>query len=193
MSTNLWQGRRVRLRAVEPADSTVFAEWNLDSDVARRLYSVPFPQSHEATRRWAEKLAAQAPDHDQFFFVIETLGGTFAGSISTHNCDARNGTLEYGLAVRREHQRQGYASEAILLLLRYYFDTLRYQKATAHIYAFNEPSIRLHVRLGYQLEGRLRGMIYVEGAFHDELVYGMTAAELGARHPPETGAGSTER
>ncbi len=83
-----------------------------------------------------------------------------SGTINTHSCDPRHGTFGYGLAIAREHWRKGYASEAICLVLAYYFRELRYQKVTAHVYAFNEASIRLHEKLGFQLEGRLRRMIF---------------------------------
>lgn len=181
MSTNVWEGTRVRLRAVEPEDWEAFYTWNLDSDMPRHLYAIPFPQSQAAARRWAEQMAVRQSEDDTFFFVIETLAAVMVGSISTHDCRAQDGTLKYGVAVRREHQRQGYAAEAIRLVLGYYFGTLRYQKANAHVYSFNTPSIRLHEHLGFQLEGRLRRMIYAGGAFHDELVFGITAEEFAAR------------
>lgn len=173
--SNYWQGPTVRLRALEPSDADTFYEWNQDSEMARNLYWVPFPQSLEGVRRWAQETAMRRPEDDNFFWVIETLQGTFVGSISTHHCDRRNGTFKYGVAVMQEHWRKGYASEATGLVLRYYFEELRYQKANAEVYEFNEPSIRLHERIGFQLEGRLRRMIYTEGKYWDMLVYGITA------------------
>jgi hypothetical protein len=47
---NIWQGQRVRLRAVEPQDWEVFNQWDLDSDMARDCYWVPFPKSQEAAQ-----------------------------------------------------------------------------------------------------------------------------------------------
>jgi len=46
------------------------------------------------------------------------------------------------------------------------------------VYDFNEPSIQLHEQLGFQREGRLRRHIYTAGRHHDEIVFGMTAAEF---------------
>lgn len=180
---NIWQGTRVRLRGIAPGDAATFHAWNQDTEMSRRLYFIPFPTSEERERRWAEKMATAEPTGDAFHFVIETLGGEMVGSISTHNCEPRHGTFGYGVAVRAEKQRQGYASEAIVLLLRYYFRELRYQKVTAHVYSFNEPSIRLHERLGFQLEGRLRRMIHTDGQYFDELIFGMTAEEFATRYP----------
>lgn len=178
MEQNIWQGSRVRLRAVEPGDWTEFYDWNLDSEQARRSYAIPFPRSQAAQERWTAEEALRRPEGDAFRFVIESLDGQFAGTINTHSCDQRSGTFKYGLAVREAHQRKGYASEAIRLVLRYFFAELRYQKCTAHVYSFNDPSIQLHERLGFQLEGRLRRMVYTDGQYHDEIIFGITAEEF---------------
>ncbi len=63
-------------------------------------------------------------------------------------------------------------------MLRYFFHELRYQKVTAQVYSFNAPSIALHERLGFQVEGRLRRMIFTHGRHFDELLYGMTVRNL---------------
>jgi RimJ/RimL family protein N-acetyltransferase len=88
----------------------------------------------------------------------------------------------YGLSIRPAHRRQGYAFEAIPLVLRYYFHERRYQKVNAEVYAFNDASVHLHEKLGFVLEGRLRRMIYTNGQFHDALFYGMTREEFDARN-----------
>ncbi len=178
MSTNYWQGSLVRLRAVEPADGEAHFLWNHDTDTNRGLDRVRFPQSCEAARRWAERAATREPSGDAFHFEIENLSGELVGAIATHNCDPRNGTFAYGLSVWREYRRRGYASQAVALVLRYYFQELRYQKVTVHVYAFNEPSIHLHERLGFEREGRLRRMEYTDGQFHDVLIFGLTAEEF---------------
>ncbi len=175
---SIWEGVRVRLRAVEPADWERFFIWDQDSETARRAYFIPFPRSIEATRRWAEQSANEAPVNDSYRFAIETMERELVGTLNTHECERRQGTFSYGIAIGAEYWRHGYASEAITLVLRYYFRELGYQKVTVHVYDFNEPSIRLHERLGFQREGRLRRMIYTDGTYHDDLLYGMTAEEF---------------
>lgn len=182
MSTSIWHGQRVRLRAVEPSDWQSFFDWSQDTETARRSYYIPFPISRERARQLAEQRATQEPQGDVFRWVIENRDGELVGTINSHSCEPRNGTFGYGLGVRPEHQRRGYASEAIVLVLRYFFAELRYQKATVHVYSFNELSIRLHERLGFQQEGRLRRMIYTNGQYFDDLIYGITAEEFAVRH-----------
>jgi len=178
---SIWQGERVRLRAIEPSDWEAYFAWNQDDEQARGVSNIPFPQSAEAVRQWAQQEAVRKPEGDAFRFVIENETGEVVGDLTTHNCDARVGSLSYGITIRREHRRCGYAFEAITLVLRYYFRELRYQKATVTVYSFNEASARLHESLGFQLEGRIRRTVFTGGQHFDELVYGVTSEEFAAR------------
>ena len=178
---NTWQGKLVRLRALEPDDWQVHYQWNQDADMPRNLDFIWFPQSRAAVKKWVEEATTKKPENDQVDLVIETLDGEYAGFIGANQTQPRNGTFKYGIAIVPSQQRKGYASEAVQLLLRHYFDELRYQKVNADVFSFNDASIRLHERLGFQLEGRLRRMIYGHGAYHDVLIYGMTAEEFRAQ------------
>lgn len=174
---NYFEGDLVRLRALEPADAPFFFEWNRHSDMPRHLDWIWFPQSMARLRQWAEETSRKENESDEFFFVIETVEGTRVGTINSHDCDNRVGSFEYGVAIHPDHQRRGYARAAIKILLRYFFEELRYQKCTAKIVDFNEASIRLHESLGFQWEGRIRRLWFTNGRYHDELVYGLTIEE----------------
>src|SRR5665213_1175697 len=173
-----WKTPTIHLRAIEPADWEVYFSFNQDDDMARRLYEIPFPQSQEAVKRWAEKEATQKPEGDNFRYVIEDQVGTAVGDITTHHCNRRIGTFSYGIAVHRDHRGKHIATDALILVLRYYFQELRYQKATVEIYSFNEGSMRLHEKLGFQREGQIRRMGYTDGKFFDHLIYGLTDEEF---------------
>lgn len=178
MVAYFWQGRLVRLRAVEPSDADAHFTWDQDADMERRLDRVHVPRSRAITRQWAERASVQDPDDDNVHFEIETLAGEFVGSVSVHNRDQRSGTFELGIAILDAQRRRGYASDAISLVLRYYFEELRYQKLTVRVYAFNEPSLRLFERLGFQHEGQLRRMVYTQGRFFDVVLLGLTKEEF---------------
>lgn len=53
--TNFWQGKKVRLRAIEPSDAKHFVCWNLNSERARNLDFVWPPQSAVAVQAWVEE------------------------------------------------------------------------------------------------------------------------------------------
>jgi RimJ/RimL family protein N-acetyltransferase len=182
-SRSLWQGKLLRLRAIEPTDWETYFAWNFDDQQTRPLYFIPFPQSREAVRRWSEQESTRPIGDDNVRFSIARLeDDAVVGDVSVHAADPRVGTFSYGVNIMREEQRKGYAREAILLLLRYYFQERRYQKVTVIVYSFNEASIRLHERLGFQPEGRIRRMVYTDGGYHDQLMYGLTVEEFREKH-----------
>ena len=181
-----WQGPRIRLRGVEPEDAAFFFAWNRDAEMMRGLDEIWPPSTLAGTQEWIRKLSVEKPAKDEIFCVIEELTGMPVGSINAHTTNPRHGTFRYGIAVHRDYRGRGYAGEAIVIFLRYFFGELRYQKVNATVYAFNAPSIRLHEKLGFVCEGRLRRVLYTEGRYYDELQYGMTAEEFVQRHGTPT-------
>lgn len=178
MISYFFQGQCTRLRAVEPGDAETHFRWNQDSEMTRNLDYIWLPGSREAAKRWAEQTALREPVGDDFQFVIENLDGEHVGLLGTHDCNTRNGTFSLGIAVRSEHQRHGYAADAIRTIMRYYFQELRYQKLTVHVNEFNEASLCLFEHLSFQHEGRQRRMIYTGGRFFDRIILGSTAEEF---------------
>jgi RimJ/RimL family protein N-acetyltransferase len=182
MAANIFEGRLVRLRALEPEDWDSHYAWDQNSDVTRALDYIWFPRSRAVVRRWTEARAEAFPEDDNFHFHIETLAGEPVGSIGVHRAEPRTGTFSYGVMVAPEHWRKGYASEAVLLVLRYYFQERRYQKVTVTVDEYNEASQRLHRRLGFQQEGQLRRMAFTGGRFYDHLMFGLTREEFEQLH-----------
>jgi RimJ/RimL family protein N-acetyltransferase len=174
---NFWQGELVRLRGVEPSDAAVFFAWNADGEMARALDFVWPPVSQAQVAREVEEQSQRKLEHDSFTWVVEDASGMAVGSIRTHTCNPRNGTFSYGVSIAREHQRKGYATDAIGLVLRYYFQELRYQKVNAQVHGHNRASMALHEKLGFIMEGTLRRMVYTGGEYYDEHLYGLTREE----------------
>jgi RimJ/RimL family protein N-acetyltransferase len=164
---NFWQGTKISLRAIEPSDTETFVRWNLDSERARNYDFVWPPVSQAAMQAWTEAQARRKFENDSYQWVIQNRDGEPVGSIDTHDCNARNGTFSYGVDIAEAQRRQGYASEAIQLVLGYYFEELRYHKVTVDVHGDNEPSMRLHEALGFLREGTHRQMLFTHGQFVD--------------------------
>lgn len=178
MSSYVWAGEKVRLRPVLPTDWEQFHKNDFDSENARLCDELHFPRAEEGTQAWAERQSVNGLNGDNIFMAIETLDGILVGSINTNSCNPRCGNFKYGVSIFREHWRNGYASDAIKILLRYYFGELRYCKVNAHVYAFNDGSAALHKHLGFIQEGKIRNMIFTNGQHYDEYIYGLTKNEF---------------
>jgi len=180
--TNYWEGKRIRLRAVDAADAEAHHRFNQTEDYGLLDQIFP-PGSLARVEEWATNQAKQGFEHNAYAFQMEVIEtGELAGGIATHDADPRVGTFSYGIGVMAEHRGRGYAREAICLVLRYYFQERRFQKANVRVYDINEPSRRLHESLGFQLEGRIRNSVFTAGQFSDLLWYGITADEFRTRH-----------
>lgn len=182
---HFWRGERIRLRAIEQKDLDAvtqdFGEY--DTDAESYNSEIGFPSHREEDRANFENLRKQEVGNDSFYWIIENEDGEKVGEISTFDCDRRVGAFKYAVLIRRPYWRRGYASEAIKLVARFYFRELGYQKLTAMVYSFNECSLRMHEKLGFVFEGRLRRTVYTNGRHYDTLFFGMTKEEFDLLDP----------
>ncbi len=69
------------------------------------------------------------------------------------------------------------AAEALLLLYRYAFDVLGLHRLYGTIAAPNQPMMKFHEYSGMRREGVLRDHLFLDGKFHDGMVYGLLEPE----------------
>jgi len=175
---NYWTGAKIRLRSIEPEDEAFFYRWSLETETARNIAWLWFPISKASQQEWTKTESLKKGKNDEYFFVIETLEGKPVGCISTNTVSRVDGSFRYGVGIIAEERRKGFAKEAIQIFLNYYFNELRYHKVNVAIYEFNESSIVLHEKLGFEQEGRLRQTKYTQGKHWDVMIYGMTCQEF---------------
>ncbi|UKY54853.1 GNAT family N-acetyltransferase [Streptomyces inhibens] len=104
------------------------------------------------------------------------------GAVGSHHVDPRAGWFEYGVTMGAGYRRKGYASEAVVMLLRFMFDERHFHKCGARILADNEASLSLQRRLGFIEEGRLRDQVFSAGRHHDVVMMGLLADEFAQLH-----------
>lgn len=179
---NYWQGERVRLRPMCMDDIELWlAEERSDSEAVRFLnYGMTLPSSERDAQAFGERYAAFNNRDERIMFSIETLDGNLVGGMNIHSMNQKNGTFETGSRIYRRFRGQGYGFEAKIIVLRYAFHELRFQKYNIRCLATNQPMINHAKRLGCQPEGRIRRQIYTDGQYHDELFFGLTREEFDA-------------
>ncbi|WP_367318162.1 GNAT family N-acetyltransferase [Streptomyces sp. HUAS ZL42] len=174
-------GKRIRLRGIEPEDWTAFMGFAADEE----RWGDPLhpPRSAEGFRAWTQEQAVAKSDGDCFTLAIEAVDtGQIVGAVGSHHADPHAGRFEYGITMGAGHRRQGYATEAVVVLLRFMFAERRYHKCEARIFAHNEASLALHRRLGFADEGHLREHVFFAGRHHDLVVMGILADEFAQLH-----------
>lgn len=182
---SIWIGDKVQLRSREPRDADVLPLFE-DSADERSGWMVMLPRSRVAARKLFEESAEQRPGPATVEFSLAIArrdDDLMVGGINVHEADQANGTFAYGVGVGPEHKGNGYAAEAVLLVMRFMFDERRFQKCEARVYDYNSASVSLHRNLGFVEEGRLRRHLFAAGEYHDEFMFGMTAEEFRQLYP----------
>ncbi len=90
----------------------------------------------------------------------------------------RAGTFTFAVRIYHAYQHRGYAADAVRIILRMGFYELRCQKCNSIVLEGNEASLRLHLKLGFREEGRLRRNVYSQGRYWDEICLGLTREEF---------------
>jgi RimJ/RimL family protein N-acetyltransferase len=132
----------------------------------------------ELQKAWLEKVAGCQDNGSIVLFAMENLAGDTVGWVSLHSRDQKNGTFSFGVAVYRDHRGQGYAVDAVRLLLKYGFWEQRYQKCNSVCAHSNQASVRMHEKLGFIEEGRCRRNSFFNGEYHDDVLFGMIREEF---------------
>lgn len=176
IAMDYWKGSKLRLRSIQLNDIELFDLFDDEED--KFVDVIHFPQTTDTRKRWIESELNKQKSGDGYLWIAEDSNSKPVGIINTFACIRRHGTFKYAMTVGKPFRGNGYAREMILMVLRYYFLELGYQKVTPNVYSFNKVSIKLHEKLGFIKEGQLRSMIYTNGNYHDELYYGMTKGEF---------------
>ncbi|MFE6613811.1 GNAT family N-acetyltransferase [Amycolatopsis sp. NPDC057786] len=167
-------GRKVRLREVGLGDRRVLM--GFDRDMAREAT----PLIGGGHRHWASHRSGSSGD--DIHFGIETVRGRMlVGSVCTIGADPVTGRFGYGIGIAPRHQRCGYATDAITVLLAHMFGQRGFRKCEVTVYGGNLASLSLHGGLGFREEGRLRDTEVVRGEIKYLVRMGITAEEFAAR------------
>ncbi|MBQ3223173.1 MAG: GNAT family N-acetyltransferase [Clostridia bacterium] len=174
---NFWQGKKVVLRAMEESDGGLFYEILRTQEIQRNEAEIKVPASRASCDAFAVEQAAKGNGETSPFLVIENLEGEAVGLATPSLEDSRMGVFTCGMCILPAFQRCGYASDALRVILRFYFEEMRCEKFNASVYSYNEASNAMCRRIGLVYEGRRRKTIFAGGKFYDEILYGLTSEE----------------
>ena len=104
----------------------------------------------------------------------ELLGNIGFNSLDMVN---RNGVLGV-LIGNSKHQRKGYGTEALKLILDYGFTFLNLRNISLNVFEYNEPAYNLYKKNGFKEVGRLRKAVEIMGKAYDVIIMDMLKEEF---------------
>ena len=178
---NYWSNQDIMLRTPTLSDvEQIVADFerkDYDSEAEWLADELNLPRSSSGCREFWEKISKEGPQGDNCRLVITGHDGILYGFINVFDSSTRHGGFSYGISLFPEYRGKGYAKKAVLLLLDYYFNHLRFHRCGIHVYDFNTRSIQFHEKLGFKKCGHLHECHYFEGNYHDSIQYEMTAEQ----------------
>lgn len=184
--TYFWQNELVRLRALEDIDWEVHYYNRFDTPARRLLdYEVELPPTISEAKEMVERFAEFRPGTGRLMFTITTLDGQNVGGVNINSIDERNGTFSVGMQIDRDHRGKGYGTSAMEIILRYAFFERRLNKYYGSVLEGNIASATMLKKMGCIEEGRRRQMVYTNGKYYDEILFGLTKTEFEAKSSKE--------
>jgi len=174
-----WQNEKVRLRRATADDWDAFYSNYYDSAARFFLDSeIELPLDEEgAKEKWCDFVEKTA-NSKNFIFTVENLDGKKVGSAYLNSIDERNGTFGLGMIIDRNYRGQGFGTAALRVIFDYAFNERRLHKYNSFIVEGNVGSEAMLIKIGCKHEGVVRGTIYHQGKYWNEVHYGITAEEF---------------
>jgi RimJ/RimL family protein N-acetyltransferase len=173
------KGKSVLLRPAKKSDIPYFLKWCNDPEVIQYL-SLYMPMIETSLEKFMEELATTRAK-SEVLLVIEAIEGDSTrpiGNCGLHGIDSKDGGGAFGIVIgEKDYWSKGYGTEAAQLLIGYGFQQLNLHRISSYAFAFNERSIKLHKKLGFREEGRLRQATFKNGQYHDHVQFGLLREE----------------
>lgn len=110
------------------------------------------------------------------FFIYENSTRKLVGGITLGNIRygvAQTGHIGYWIGER--YAGQGFMVDALRLVVRHAFDTLRLHRIEAACIPDNARSVRVLEKAGFRREGLLRSYLRINSEWHDHYLYALIA------------------
>jgi ribosomal-protein-alanine N-acetyltransferase len=170
------RGARVRLRGPRTDDAEALFALFSDPAVMRYWSRVPMAARGEADGWIAERHDAFAQRNMLDWVSVDEFDRVI-GTCALFRFDPRQRRAELGYALRSDLWGQGYAGEAVALVLDWGFRTLGLHRIEADIDARNAASRALLLRLGFARVELLRPRFFVGEVVSESEVFGLLAED----------------
>ena len=162
------QNENIIIRAAEPKDASLIYKWENDQEIWRVSETyMPYSlyQIEEFLLNNRDLFSVR-----QIRFIIERkTDNKNIGCIDLYDFDPIHMRAGVGILLQKEFRKQGYAQEALQLLLDYCFNTLMLKQVYCLIDVLNTDSINLFTKIGFVQCGLRKEWIRTPNGFIDEI------------------------
>jgi len=164
-------GEKVILGPIVPTDFASLFRWGDDLDAAR----LNEPYRPPTWRNQEELWFNVGRDPTRVFFAIRKIGSEqIIGYVQIINIDAVHHSATLGMRIGEAAERgKGYGRDALRLAIDYCWKHLNLSRIQLGVYGTNERAMRLYESFGFEIEGRLRKSLFIDGQWIDFVLMGL--------------------
>ena len=160
----------ISLRALEPEDiDFLFSTEN--NELFWEISSTQTPFSKHLLKQYISNSHQDIYEAKQFRFVICNIDNIPVGLIDLFDFNPQHNRVGIGILLLPNYQNNGYASEALELVIDYSFQYLNAHQIYANIISDNEKSIALFEKFNFKLAGLKKDWIFSNSSYKHELLY----------------------
>ena len=175
-------GESVELRTPRMADYAEWAHVRRESKAFLQPWEPTLPADDLTRAAYRRRLSIYHRDQDlgigYAFFIFRPADGALMGGINLR--DVRRGVSQSGAIgywIGETFARRGYTLDAARTVLRFSLYTLGLHRVEAACCPENEASARLLRRAGFEMEGRARAYLKINGVWRDHLLFGLVRGD----------------
>jgi len=171
------EGRGVILRSPRQSDHEAWAILRQESYAYLQPWEPTWPEDDLTRAAFKRRLSIYQRELEAGnawpFFIFIDHGRTLVGAVTLSNVRrgvAETGTIGYWIASR--FAGQGLATEAVRAIVGFAFKELHLHRVEAACVPHNAASRRVLEKSGFELEGRARAYLKINGDWADHLLFG---------------------
>jgi ribosomal-protein-serine acetyltransferase len=169
---SLWPNRRIQAAAVYAAVIESMPELSRWMPWAQPGYSVGDSQN------WLKMSAECWRDETAYeFAIIDNRDGSYIGGAGLNHLDRLNKVANLGYWIRSSRCKQGIATRAARLLVRFGLDTLKFNRIEILAAVENRGSQRVAEKTGAVREGILRNQLSLPDGIHDAVIFSIIPSD----------------
>lgn len=177
LSSYFLSSERLYLREVRLSDvNETYYRWMNDPEVTQYLESRYYPNSLDRLKEYVRRL-----DGDPgtiFFAILLKEADRHIGNIKLGPINWIHRFGDIGILIgEKDLWGQGYATEAIQLVVHYAFNTLNLHRLTAGVYESNTGSIHAFERAGFSIESIINDYYFQGGRYQARVALGLVNSQ----------------
>lgn len=163
--------KKISLRALEPEDLQFLFDIE-NNEIFWEVSHTQAPFSKFLLKQYLENAHLDIYQAKQLRLVIEeTATNNAVGMIDLFDFNPQHKRAGIGILIHPNYQQNGFASEALQLLIRYAFTYLNLHQLYANITSNNSKSLALFAKHNFTQVGVKKDWIFSNGTYKDEILF----------------------